>query len=485
MNKYFIAIIANLTTFSLNTIFFLIIIPLSIRIMEKELFGLWSIVYSIMLLSNVGTAGIGSIINKFASESHHNVQEYQQKIISNGMVIAVVFSGFTAILIFLFSGVVAEHLKINTIAQQRFKIALYWVAISTLPQFLSKVFQGYLLSQLKHFLARQLDMYFSMLLWIGVVLISYLNSDIRWIGAWCLVVSILLFLGYFLVVRKLVRLVFWIDFSVVNMMMNFSIFLFFEMIAIGLFQNMDKVILGLTLGPVLAGIYAVGTSVSLRISMVTGQITDILIPYASLADSLHERRRLYRMVRKISFYVSILVGFLGGILILWMDYFLRFWISSEYAQQYSNLFRIIILSYSFLSLSRPAHQSLMGLGKVKFTSIVYIISTTIMLLALFFLSSNYGILGAGWANLFMAILISYNMYIYFIFDRKRAFKKVSMDIGLTIFLLIILYSLVSLWSFLWLRVLITIIMIFIVGVIVIRDSWLIDRAAMVLSEIKK
>ena len=395
------------------------------------------------------------------------------------------FSGLTALIIILFSGLVTSHLMVNTITQQRFTTALYWVALSTFPQFLSRVYQGYLLSQLKHYLARQLDMYFSMLLWIGVVLISYFHTDLRWIGAWCFFDSILLFLGYLWIVRKFVSLEFHIDFLIIHKMMNFSIFLFIEMVAIGLFQNMDKVILGLTIGPVLAGIYTVGTSLSLRLSMVTGQITDILIPYASLIDSLHEHQRLFWMIRKISFYVNILVGFLGGLLILWMNVFLGWWISPEYALHYSNVFRILILSYSFLSLSRPAHQSLMGLGKVKITSIVYMIATTIMLTGIYFLSYHFGILGAGWANVFMALLLSYNVYIYCMFDRQSAWRKVWMDTGLSILVLIALYSFVVLWPFFWLKTLLTIIMITIVGIVVIRDSWLIERLAMVLRSFVK
>ena len=48
----------------------------------------------------------------------------------------------------------------------------------------------------------------------------------------------------------------------------------------------------------------VGTSVGLRMSLVTGQATDVMIPYASLQDSLKDNVRLLATFRRLSRYVE-------------------------------------------------------------------------------------------------------------------------------------------------------------------------------------
>ena len=100
---------------------------------------------------------------------------------------------------------------------------------------------------------------------------------------------------------------------------------------------MDRVIVGFV-GPATAGVYAVGTSVGLRMSMVTGQATEVMIPYASLKDAANDRFKLYAVFRKLSKYISLMVACLGGLLVLWMDEILSLWISPAYASNYSNIF---------------------------------------------------------------------------------------------------------------------------------------------------
>jgi O-antigen/teichoic acid export membrane protein len=69
MNKYLKAVSFNFTFFILSTMAYLILTPLAIHIMGNEFFGLWSIIFAIAQLTNIGTLGIGSIVNKFASEN--------------------------------------------------------------------------------------------------------------------------------------------------------------------------------------------------------------------------------------------------------------------------------------------------------------------------------------------------------------------------------------------------------------------------------
>ena len=163
-----------------------------------------------------------------------------------------------------------------------------------------------------------------------------------------------------------------------------------RVLAITFFQQFDKLIVGFTLGPVLAGVYSIGTSLALRISMVTGQATEVMVPYASLQESLDAHQKLYAIFRRLSHYVSLLVAGISSILIIWMNEILSLWISPGFAAHYANGFRIldhrlrVDKSLPSCAPDLDRHRQ----SQVHFTRLS--LSTILMLTGTFFLSKKFG-----------------------------------------------------------------------------------------------
>jgi O-antigen/teichoic acid export membrane protein len=214
--------------------------------------------------------------------------------------------------------------------------------------------------------------------------------------------------------------------------------MFVESTAISMFQMLDRVIVGFVLGPAAVGVYSVGTSIGLRMSLIAGQITELMIPYASLKNSLGEKIQLHTIFRKMSRYISILIAFIGGVLILWMRELLSIWISPTYAAQNASIFQIVTLAYCFLSLSRAGHQTLTGMGNIQFTSIVYLSSTIIMLGSLYLLARRFSLPGAALANNVMILLLAFNLFGYWLLSEPFKLKQVISDLGLGIFIPLLL-----------------------------------------------
>jgi O-antigen/teichoic acid export membrane protein len=215
-------------------------------------------------------------------------------------------------------------------------------------------------------------------------------------------------------------------------MVDFSKFMFLESLAIALFQQVDRVLVGFILGPGTAGAYGVGTSLGLRLPIITGQATEIMIPYASTKDSLGDHQKIYRTFRKMSQYIGFLAMGAGVFLILLMEEVLALWISPAFAGQYSDVFRVIILAYSLLSLVRAGHQTLTGLGLVRFTAATYLGTTIVMLISLSVLASRWGLIGAAIANLCMVLLLAYNMRIYRSLSAGNAWRHMAQDLGMPV-----------------------------------------------------
>ena len=230
-------------------------------------------------------------------------------------------AALAATILLLSRNLIAVGLSIELDLEKDFSLALLLIALSVLPQFLSRVPQGFLLSQLRNRTARLIDTYSIVSLWLGVVLIVLLiGKNLSLLGTWCLFNSIVTIGLVFLGNSKYSPITISnLNSKIVRKMLNFSGFLFIESTSIALFQHLDKLIVGFTLGPALAGVYAVGTSVGLRMSMVVGPFTEVLIPYTSLKDSLQEHERLRVVFRRVSRYVSLIVAGVGGLAIIWME----------------------------------------------------------------------------------------------------------------------------------------------------------------------
>jgi len=474
MNKYFRAISANLFYFIINTLFFLVITPVSIRVMGPEFFGLWSILNALVILSNIGTLGISSIVNKFASEAHadiNSIRAYNSDVILAGLSIVMLMAGIAALSLALARNFIARHLDITPVLQAQFGTALLFVAAGIFPQFLSRVPQGFLLSQLKNGLVRKLETFFSISLWLGALAISIYKKDLVLIALWCLVISTATFLVYFHILRQSANIALRVNPTMIRKMMGYSKYMFIESIAIALFQQVDRVIVGLALGPALAGVYSVGTSMGSRMSLVVGQVTEVMIPYASLKDSLDDHTRLLAVFRRLSRYVSLMIALLSGLLALWMPEILRAWISPDYAARYAGPFAILVVAYGLLSLCRPAHQALTGMGRVRVTSLVYLFSTTAMLIALFFLSRRFGLFGATSANFMMTILLTYNLYCYHLLAGHVPWRQVFDDMKWGIFVPLTMLVAALLSPLIWIKVLLSFGLGTIMAIAILRDDW--------------
>jgi O-antigen/teichoic acid export membrane protein len=255
-------------------------------------------------------------------------------------------------------------------------------------------------------------------------------------------------------------------------------------LAIALFQNFDRIIVSFVLGPAIAGVYSVGNSIGTRLSQIVGQITDTMIPYASLKNSINDHETLYKTFRKMVKYISLLVSIIASLCIIWMSEILSIWISPAYSEKYTSLFQVILLAYAFLSLSRPGDQALTGLGKVKFAAITYMIASLLMLTGVYFLSKRFGIFGAGSANLIMLLLLVMNVKTYHILTKKVVWKDFLQDLLFGILFPLISFLIFQFYPNTYERLFFSLVIITVVVFLFIKDDYAKDILSTTLQRLK-
>lgn len=472
MNKYLRAVLFNNIFFVLNTIFYLVITAIALRVMGEEFFGLWTVMNAILLFSNVGAFGLGVVVNKFVSEAGEKALS-QESVFSAGVFLVFPIAIVGAIGIILLRSWITNQLGMSAIWKDQFNIALIFTAASIIPQSLSRVPYGYLLAQLRNDFVRGIEFGVNTFLWGGVVVLAFYTRNLVWMALWGLFVQGIGMVVLFFVVLQNIQYRWKVYPNVIRKMLNFSGFYFIEILAINLFQQFDRILTGFVLGPAAAGVYAVATSVGLRVSIITGQVTEVLVPYASRKQSLGEDLAIYQTFRQVSQIMSVLAGLIASVLMLWMDDILSLWISAEYAESYSTLFRLIVFAYFFISLTRSGHQTLTGMGRVRSTSLIYLGTSSIMLVGVYILANQFGLIGAASANFFMSLLFGFNILVYRIahYD-KLPWIVFFTDNGLAIVFVSLIYGItfVPLNNYSVSRVIITVILMTISIYLVARKS---------------
>lgn len=413
MKKYFKAIFFNYFYLVISIIAFLILTPFAIKKMGEEFYGLWSILTSIMLFANIGTFGIGTIVNKYSAES--NIKEdknYFGKVIISSLVFVIPISIITTVIIFFSANLIPNFYNLNNLFETDLINAIKICSLGIIPQFLIKIPEGFFYSQYKNEKAQLLSLLSSLLPWLGALLIVSFEKKLSYIAIWYVIVQVVILLLYIILINKEISWSVKPDFFLIKKMKNFSLSMFLEMISIAIFQQFDKIVVGAILGPLVVGVYSIGTSLGLRISILAGQITSILIPYSSEKFKNNKNQVLYTNLRFLSKITSLLIFLVGGILLIWMKEVVSIWISNDYAQNFSINFQIIVLAYCFLGISRVGHQTLQGIGDIKFSSRIYFITSIGLILLIIILSNYLDFIGVSIAQFSSIILMIYNIRAY-------------------------------------------------------------------------
>ncbi len=419
MNKYLKAVSFNFLYLITSTVAFLILTPLAIRVMGEEFYGLFVILSSIMLFSNIGNLGIGTIVNKFAAEATgEDKAAYYGSIFSAGFLMVAPMALLTMIVLWAVSGAVARSNDVAPLLEENFRTAIRVCSFGILPQYLTKIPLGFLLSQLRNDRVRLMDLFTNLFPWIGGIGISLIQKNLVWIAIWYVVLQVMILCVYLWFIRNDISWFMKPNKALFNQIRTFSVFMFLESAANSSLQQFDRIIVGAVLGPVMAGVYSVGTSVGLRLSILAGQVTEILVPYSSEKNSMQANSDLYTTVRKVSKFIGIVITVAGGLAMIWIDEILYLWISPDYADRNAALFRLIILGYCILAISRIGNQTLHGIGKIRFTSLTYTLTTICVLALMAILLHNVGIMGAAIARLGVIVLLIYNLTMYKIVNKE-------------------------------------------------------------------
>ena len=395
---YILPLIASLAT-----------IPLMIKYMGDDVYGLYIICISLIGFMTFVDLGVGQAIVKYVSQYEATGEYLKVKpILDIALMMYVVLGIAIAGLVALFSLPLGRLIYNDDavkalMASKALSITALAFLLSYINQFFLNVFKAYHRFDIPAVIQNVANI-------AGVVsatvllLLDYDLLVILW--GYVAIQVVALTTGYTFVKKVLpqgVVLGLSFDRHIFAEMLGFSVYTFVSNFLGGVVSRLDKFIIGAILGTEAVTYYQIPHTIAQMANGIIQVLSQITFPRFSELSSLNDavgRLALYKRSMLLVFVVSMAlsVGLIsaGGA-------FLELWISAVFAAKSTLTLQIIALYFFFQSNTVVAYWALQGSGNAKVTAISSFLGTVAYMVGIYVLTQAYGYNGAA-MSLFLLLL---------------------------------------------------------------------------------
>jgi O-antigen/teichoic acid export membrane protein len=404
-------------------IIFLVTIPLLIKFMGLERYGLWILLTSIgnvaMLLDSGLTGTSMFFVSKSISDEPKQINTVITSLFSiNGIIV------FIIVVIFLFfSPLISDVFFLKANFEINITNAIVLVGVYSSILISHNIFIGIIQSYDNFKAVNIIKFGFLLLLNSGLVILSYFDFDFFVLTQWLVFSCTLALLFYIILALKYVKYkdYKWV-FNKVSFkeVANFSLNTWLGYAGNVLFNQMDKIIVGLIGTPYMLGAYAAIISITTYInSLATVGLQPLITQIAKLYPSFdNNKEKIYKHYGFSLEFNTALVFCLGLVMMPFLDYILYVILDIEKNELNLPLyFFIAIVVYSLNSLYVPGFYSLLAIEKSKIVGRIQLLSAIFALFLVYLFGNKFGLLGAILGNI--GFLISY----YFNFKMSDILKS--------------------------------------------------------------
>ncbi|MEB4592647.1 oligosaccharide flippase family protein [Candidatus Thiothrix sp. Deng01] len=386
---YILPLVASLAT-----------IPLMIRFMGEDVYGLYIICISLIGFMNFIDLGVGQAIVKYVSQYEAKGERAKIKpVLDIALMMYVVLGLFIAILLIVFSsslgGLIYNDTVKAALAAKALSITALAFLLSYINQFFMNIFRAYHRFDVPAVIQNSANIA-GVVLATALLFMGYSLPVILWGYVFIQVVALVS--GYVLgkkVLPKGVSLGLSFDQHIFAEMIGFSIYTFVSNFLGGMVSRLDKFIIGAILGTEAVTYYQIPHTIAQMANGIIQVLSQITFPRFSELSSLNDsvgKLMLYKRSMLMVFLASMVINVA---LISSGGAFLGIWISEEFATKSTLTLQIIALYFFFQSNTVVAYWALQGMGNAKVTAISSALGTVAYIIGIYFLTDRYGYNGAA------------------------------------------------------------------------------------------
>jgi O-antigen/teichoic acid export membrane protein len=399
----------------ISMVLLLVAIPLMIRLIGIEDYGLWILVTAIVGIVGLAEAGLSVSTTVFLARDLANrdaIGISQTLTVTVGAMLIIATGAGVA----LWAGaplIVQLFPKMEESQKQIAVQALQVGALVVWFRLMQQIMVGVLQAHRRYDLVNAVTTGHTALLSVGLLVVAWLNGRIVEMMLWQAVIAL-----FALIVLTLVALRLLSGFKLrpsLNVthgasLARYSIMTWLVSLSGVLFSQFDKVIVGGILGTSVLGIYGAMTSVTSRINSLSAAPVHPLLPELSglSSRSNNDRGAIETQVQQASRFNAVIALAMGGLLFVLTSVVLRVILPGSPPMEHISAFRLATVIYALYSLNAVGYYTLL-VNDVKLCMVIQLASAG-MALALITLGANSaGLVGAigGNAGYLGILLLTY------------------------------------------------------------------------------
>lgn len=389
--------LANVGFTLLSRLIGFFIIPLFVKGLGQELYGIWILSQTILGYFILLDLGISGGIVKFVSESRAINDSDEIKTIINT---SIIFYSIIGLVIFIITFNFSEEiLLLFNISVNNKEVAVKILKISGVLALLSwpNIALSSTMDGLLKFLPKNIFLGISSLLNSCIVLfLVYLGSDLVTIVIVSSFTNLIPWIGNYVVIKK--SLESWkfsvdsISFQKIKEIFHFSFWVFVQQLIVLAIYQTDQIIIGVLLPVATITIYSVVTKLFFIVRQLNGTFLGVIWPAIFAANKINDLDFIKKMVTKGCRYISIIVVPISSLGLIISPDFIKLWMGESYSE-YSIWSQLLFFIWLFAPLFGVLGNVMIGIGKIKLINLIGVISTSFNLLIGIVLTKHFGIGG--------------------------------------------------------------------------------------------
>jgi O-antigen/teichoic acid export membrane protein len=399
-------------------------VPLVVRYLGQEDYGLLMLVTSIMGYFALIDINVTAASTKFVAQHHgQGAQEQVNKTASFGLLIylGIGIIGGTALWTFA-TPLVTDVFKISAAREADAVRALQWAGLGFFIGQLQVYVQS-LPGALGRFdLAGSVEAGFGTLLpllTVGLLMLGGGLVELIWLRIVLGSVQALGVLGWLL--RRMKLRWAWPDAGTRRSMLSFSAFAFLSRFAALSYSHGDKLIIGAVVGAAPLTLFAVPAMLVNRVMGLLFRLAAVLFPHASQLAAQQRMAELQTSYFTASRYLSFLNGAMALMLAMLAPAILNVWMGPAFAATSAAILTVMALAQWSDSLTHAPSLVNDGLGHPRVTGLFALARALLGLGLIAFGVAQAGILGAAWAHLVASLLIG-AAFVAYVHGRSLPFE---------------------------------------------------------------
>jgi len=391
----------NAGGFLISVVISFISIPLFIKYLGDQNYGLYILLNSVMAGFGLLNFGVAPATIKFVAESTgRGDYEEANRFINSTLCFNLIIGVAGALIIVLLASILVHDLfRIPENARDMVLICFYWTAIgwfvSQVTQTLRAIpaaFQNFKL------LIFGTTLFSALSTILGILVLSWRGTLVNLVQA-NVAVSFFSVLGWFFLARSAfpnMRINFVIlEWKIIKKTLRYGLWHTIGNLGWIAYSSLDKIIIGIFLPPATVGYYNIAVTICSKLHAGLNSIGVILFPLISYLQGKSDSKGIYKYFINGGWIIASMasIGYLP--LVLFGKSFLSIWINPIFAEKSSQVFLIVTIAYLIQASSHIRYNFLAGMGKPEWIALGSGISGAVSVFLNITLIPTLGLIGAG------------------------------------------------------------------------------------------